>query len=80
MLNAFLTWFKPDETGIDYGIYQIERDSLLNEIKMLDEKLKQNDNEIRNIKKYMVQTDSIVDNATNEQLDSLFTDFFNRAR
>ena len=78
--NGMFSWFKPDKTGVDYGIYQTERDSLLNELKTLDEKLQKNNNEIQSIKKYMVSKDSIIENADSDQLDSLFDDFFTRAR
>lgn len=78
IINVAWTWLKKEDK--DYSFYQTEYNHIKGKIDSLNTEVKQYTHEIREIKRNMVKSDSIIDTADGRQLDSLFTSFFDRVR
>ena len=78
IINVAWSWF--DKEVKDYSYYQTEYKHLREKVTKLGTEIKQIDYEIKELKYKMDVKDSIIRRATPIQLDSLFTDFFDRLR
>ncbi len=78
-INALYGWIKKEDV-MNFDYLRTEHSKIRNEIKVLNTKLIKYDKDIKRIKNKMGVKDSIIENANNTTLDSLFDDFFNRTR
>ena len=71
-------WLNKSEPNYEY--LKTEHTRIRTELKALGETLKTQDYEINRLKKEMSKSDSIILNATEPELDRLFSTFFDRTR
>lgn len=78
LMNAY-NFLKPKDE-LNLNRFRNEYNELKTQIRGLDQEIKNKSLEINSIKYAILQKDSIITNASRNQLDSLFTDFFERVR
>ena len=78
VLNSFISWFIPQGMTNEEHELKLKLHDLEIEKAVLEDHNDRLEFKIKGFKDEIIKNDSVVDNATNEQLDSLFSDYFNR--
>jgi uncharacterized ion transporter superfamily protein YfcC len=78
VLNSFISWFIPQGMTNEEHELKLKLHDLEIEKSILEDHNDRLEFKIKGFKDEIIKNDSVVDNATNEQLDSLFSDYFNR--
>jgi uncharacterized ion transporter superfamily protein YfcC len=78
VLNSVIGWFIPQGMTNEEHELKLKLHDLEIEKAVLEDHNDRLEFKIKGFKDEIIKNDSVVDNATNEQLDSLFSDYFNR--
>lgn len=78
VLNSFISWFIPQGMTNEEHELKLKLHDLEIEKSIMEDHNDRLEFKIKGFKDEIIKNDSVVDNATNEQLDSLFSDYFNR--